>query len=92
MTKYEFLSIVVKLDRDDYVKAGIVAYKLDDGMLKVTMKKNDGDFFMVYLVNNYLKDIECIGTTTSYDEAKHLAYSLTRWMVEADIVEDGWDS
>jgi hypothetical protein len=83
MTKYNFLSIIDKLDRYDYIKAKVIPYKFDDGMLKVT-SRDQGEQFKVYLIKGDGSGLECISTMTSYDEARQLADELDDWLSEED--------
>jgi hypothetical protein len=93
MTKYKFLSIVDKLNKGDFATADFLALKLKDGSLSVS-SKDQGNFFLVYLVKDYGKGIEIIGVVDSYDEAKDLVGKLTEWLSEDDwdktINDDGW--
>lgn len=90
MNKCDFLSIVVRLDRGDYTEADFIPFKFSDGMLKVSTK-DEGNFFLVYLVKDRVGGIETIETVTSYKEAKHLVDNLTKWMFNEDFDDDGWN-
>jgi hypothetical protein len=90
MNKHEFLSTIDKLDRDDYIEADIIPFKFSDGMLKVS-SKDEGNFFLVYLVKDYGRGIECIDTVTSHKEANHLVNKLIKWIIGEDFDDDGWN-
>jgi hypothetical protein len=85
MTENDFLSIIARLDRFDYVKAKIIPYKFIDGILKVT-SRDQGEQFMVYLIKSDGSGLECVVTMTSYDEARQMVDDLDNW-----LSEDDWD-
>jgi predicted Zn-dependent protease len=83
MTKYEFLSIIDKLNRYDYTKAKVISYKVVDGDLKIT-SSDQGEQFEVCLIKDDGGGFVCVNTTSSYEEASQLAEDLNDWLYEED--------
>jgi hypothetical protein len=96
MENNKFLARVDEFDPNDYIRANVVSffYDRDSGLFEVSKTKDEGDFFLVYLVNNHDGGAECVDIMKSYDEAKQLVDKLEAWIDENDwdrlIADDGW--
>lgn len=91
MENNKFLAKVDEINKGDYAKADLIAFKFDDGAIKFCSEEEEGQCFMVYLVRDYGTGIEGIDICSSYKEARQLVDKLNVWLEEDDFDDYGWD-